>query len=81
MISMRKARLEDLIQMKASQKKEKMLLIFLMFEAFIQKVSTFLTFHKTVKLVYNIFITYSHSFPPNEVERTVLLSHSFSQTL
>lgn len=68
--------------MKASQKKEKqkpekVLTIFLMFATFIEKVSTFLTFHETGKLVYDIPITYSHSFLPNVVERTVAIVSIF----
>lgn len=48
-----------------------------MFATFIQKVSTFLTFHKTVELVYDIPNAYSHSFPPNVVERTVIIVSFF----
>lgn len=41
-----------------------------MFVTFIQKVNTFLTFHKTAKLVCEITIAYAHLFPPNVAERT-----------
>lgn len=50
-----------------------MLTIFLMFATCIEKVSTFLTFHKTGKLVYNIPVAHSHLFLPNVVERTVAI--------
>lgn len=64
--------------MEASQKKEKkVLLILLMFATFIQTLNTFLTFHKTVKLVYDISIAYSHIFPPNVVARTVAIVSFF----
>lgn len=39
--------------------------------------SAFLTFHKTVKLFYDIPITYSYSFPPNVVEKSVAIVSFF----